>query len=44
MCLIVDANLVEDFKSPQIINSPRGKVYSGVGNADLLKRSHCPMS
>ena len=39
-----DPDLIKDFKSPQIINSPRGKVYSGVGNAGLLRLSHCPMN
>ncbi|MDD9962408.1 MAG: hypothetical protein OXU70_09995 [Gammaproteobacteria bacterium] len=39
-----DHKLIQDFTSPQIINKPRGKVYSGAGNADLLKRSHCPMN
>ena len=38
-----DRNLIQDFTSPQIINKPRGKVYSGAGNAGLLNRSRCPM-
>ena len=38
-----DPDLIKDFKSPHIINKPRGKVYSGAGNTGLLKRSHCPM-
>ena len=37
-----DADLIKDFTSPQIINRPRGKVYSSARNANLLKRSRCP--
>ena len=37
-----DRNLIRDFTSPQIISKPRGKVYSGAGNAGLLKRIRCP--
>ena len=37
-----DADLIQDFTSPEIINRPRGKVYSSARNANLLRRSRCP--
>ena len=37
-----DGDLIKDFTSPQIINRPRGKVYSSARNANLLRRSRCP--
>lgn len=37
-----DRLLMEDFTDREIINNPRGKVYSGAGNRDLLNRVACP--
>ena len=36
-----DQNLIRDFKNKQLIDKPRGKVYSGARNARLLTRSTC---
>ena len=36
-----DGDLISDFKEKRVIDRPRGKVYSGVGNAALLTRSAC---
>ena len=36
-----DRNLISDFKDRRFIDGPRGKVYSGAGNAGLLTRSVC---
>ena len=36
-----DRNLISDFKDRRFIDGPRGKVYSGAGNAGLLNRSVC---
>lgn len=39
-----DTDLIADFKDKKIIDSPRGKVYSGAANANLLSRSVCAMT
>ena len=39
-----DGKLMSDFKNKDIIDRPRGKVYSGAGNANLLTRSVCASS
>lgn len=36
-----DKNLIQDFKNRKFIDQPRGKVYSGKRNADLLNKSGC---
>ena len=36
-----DRNLISDFKDRSFIDRPRGKVYSGVRNANLLTGSVC---
>ena len=36
-----DRNLILDFKDGNFIDRPRGKVYSGAHNADLLTHSIC---
>ena len=36
-----DGRLMQDFKNKRLIDEPRGKIYSGRGNADLLARSAC---
>ena len=36
-----DRNLISDFRDKKFIDGPRGKVYSGAGNASLLTRSVC---
>lgn len=36
-----DNDLIADFKNKQFIDKPRGKVYSGSANANLLTRSAC---
>ena len=36
-----DRNLIADFKDKRFIDNPRGKIYSGVANANLLTRSTC---
>lgn len=38
-----DDNLKADFKNHHLIRSPRGKIYSGAANADLLTSSACAM-
>ena len=39
-----DRKLQRDFKDKNIIDRPRGKVYSGAGNANLLTPSACASS
>lgn len=39
-----DQALIGDFKDPHIVSDPRGKVYSGAGNAGLLDRAACRRS
>ena len=36
-----DQKLIADFKDKQIIDKPRGKVYTGSANANLLVKSTC---
>ena len=36
-----DPDLIADFKNKQIIDRPRGKVYSSAANAGLLDRAVC---
>ena len=36
-----DDALIEDFKSAELINQPRGKVYSRAANAGLLTNDAC---
>lgn len=36
-----DRNLKDDFKRKDLIDRPRGSVYSGAANADLLARARC---
>ena len=36
-----DSKLISDFKNKKFIDQPRGKVYSGAHNADLLTHSIC---
>ncbi|MDE0130393.1 MAG: hypothetical protein OXQ86_12640 [Gammaproteobacteria bacterium] len=36
-----DGKLMQDFKNKRLIDEPRGKIYSGKKNADLLARSAC---
>lgn len=36
-----DGNLVTDFKNAQLINHPRGKVYTRAANAGLLTNDAC---
>ena len=36
-----DTALIGDFKNKQLIDKPRGKIYSGARNARLLTRSTC---
>ncbi len=36
-----DNDLIADFKNKKFIDEPRGRIYSGAGNADLLSRSAC---
>ena len=36
-----DNDLIADFKDKRFIDNPRGKVYSGAANANLLTRSVC---
>lgn len=38
-----DDDLKTDFKNHRLISDPRGKVYSGAANANLLTRSACAM-
>ncbi len=37
-----DQDLMADFKNKRFIDKPRGKVYSGAANADLLDKLVCP--
>ena len=36
-----DQDLIADFKDKRLVDQPRGKVYSGSANANLLARSTC---
>lgn len=36
-----DSDLIEDFKDRRLVRNPRGKVYSGAANADLLTDQTC---
>ena len=36
-----DADLIADFKDKAFLDKPRGKIYSGAANANLLTRSTC---
>ena len=36
-----DTALIADFKDKAFLNKPRGKIYSGVANANLLTKSAC---
>lgn len=36
-----DQDLIDDFKDKRFIDRPRGTVYKGAGNADLLTSSLC---
>ena len=36
-----DRNLKDDFKRKDLIDRPRGSVYSGAANADLLAKARC---
>ena len=36
-----DQDLIEDFKDHHLIQRPRGKIYSGAANADLLTNNVC---
>lgn len=36
-----DGNLISDFKNKQLIDGPRGKVYTGAANARMLARTTC---
>ena len=36
-----DGDLMRDFKNPKLIRQPRGKIYSGAANANLLTASAC---
>ena len=36
-----DRDLIADFKDKRFIDNPRGRVYSGAGNANLLAKSVC---
>ena len=36
-----DSQLIQDFKNSEVINKPRGKVYSNSTNANLLTGSVC---
>ena len=37
-----DTNLIKDFKNKQLIDDPRGKIYSGQKQANLLTKFTCP--
>ena len=39
-----DRALIADFKNKNIVDKPRGRVYSGSANADSLARYGCPRS
>ena len=36
-----DDDLMADFKNRRLIHTPRGKIYSGAGNANLLTSQAC---
>ncbi len=36
-----DRNLMDDFKRKDLIDRPRGRVYSSAANADLLAKATC---
>lgn len=36
-----DGDLIADFKDRDLIDSPRGKIYSNAGNSDLLTANTC---
>ena len=36
-----DSDLITDFKDHRLISNPRGKIYSGAANADLLADNAC---
>jgi hypothetical protein len=36
-----DADLIADFKDKAFLDKPRGKIYSGAANTNLLTRSAC---
>ena len=36
-----DRNLRDDFRRKDLVDRPRGKVYSGAANADLLAKATC---
>ena len=36
-----DRDLIDDFKKREIINQPRGNIYSSAKNKDLLKKDLC---
>ena len=36
-----DADLIADFKDKAFLDRPRGKIYSGAANANLLTKSVC---
>ncbi len=36
-----DDALMDDFRNGRIINNPRGKIYSGANNKDLLRANLC---
>lgn len=37
----VDRDLIADFKNKELIDDPRGKVYTSTANANLLTKSVC---
>lgn len=37
-----DKALMDDFRDPEIVPRPKGKIYSGAGNKSLLTRDACP--
>ena len=39
-----DRNLMEDFRRKDLVDRPRGKVYSGAANADLLAKARCGLA
>ena len=38
-----DSDLMDDFRNKALIDSPRGRIYSGARNENLLTRSVCRM-
>ena len=38
-----DSVLMDDFKNLKVVARPKGKIYSGAKNADLLDRFKCPL-